>query len=80
VAEPARAALGPRKLVHRDEPYLGEALHDELGDAVPARDRDGLGAVVDDEDADLPAIVRVDRPRGVQERAAARQRPAARAR
>ena len=41
----------PRGLLHR--------RHDELGDAVAARDRDMLGAEIDEDDADLSAGGRV---------------------
>jgi hypothetical protein len=46
-----------------------DALDDELGDSVAARDVDGLGGVeVDEDDLDLPAVPGVDRARSVQER------------
>ena len=52
------AASGLGKLVHATSVDVGEALDDELGDAVPARDRHRCLAVVDDDHADLAAVVR----------------------
>src|SRR6185369_5328213 len=67
-AEPARAALGLAQLLDLIELSLGHGRRNELGNALAAPDREGLVAVIDDDDLELPAIVAVDGPGRVGDR------------
>src|SRR5207237_8880692 len=66
-ADPARrpaaagAAYRVRQLVSLDEPYVLDALDDQLGDAIARREPYRLaGIVVDHDHLDLPAVAGVD--------------------
>ena len=75
--ETSGAAGGLGQLFDRHELDVGDALDHELRDAIASRDGHRLGAVVDDDDPHLAAVVGVDRPRAVQERDARAQGQAA---
>src|SRR4029078_2209029 len=78
VAMPARravargAALGGGQVLYLDEPGVLDALHHELGDPVAAAAPDrGARIEVDEGDADLAAVARVDGARRVDDGEAA---------
>lgn len=69
VAEAARPSRGRIEGAGGDG-LPGDALHprqDELGDAVPAEDRRGLGPEVHQQDHEFAPVVGVDRAGGVQD-------------
>src|SRR5437867_1912513 len=71
VAEATGGAVGGGKLVAEDQPGARHRGDDELRDAIAAADGDRLLAEIDRDHRDLPAVIGVDRPGGVQHRQAA---------
>src|ERR1051326_8012016 len=59
-AEAAGAALRRRNLGDLYKSRLRAALHDELGDALPARDRERILAEIGEQHLHLAAVVAVD--------------------
>jgi hypothetical protein len=63
VPEPAAPAVGIPKLVHLDELSPLEPRENQLRDALAVRHGEGLAAVVDQDHADLAAVIGIDGPR-----------------
>src|SRR5215469_570191 len=75
-AEAARAAHRRRQLAH-DLPFCAaDRRNDELRDALAARDRHRRAAKIGEDDADLAAIIGVDRARAVEDGDAVAEREA----
>src|SRR5438874_11034769 len=66
MAEPTGAARGALQLVDVHELRSRDGRDDELRDAPAARQLDALLAEIDEDDADLAAVVGVDRAGAVQ--------------
>src|SRR5512142_1833504 len=75
--EPACAAGGLAQFVHLDELGALATGEDHLRDALAVPDGERLAAVVDHDDPDLAAVVRVDGARRVHQRDAVPERQAA---
>src|SRR2546423_305754 len=73
-AEAAGAARGRRDHYDLDEPSLLDALHDELGEALAARDHEGLPPQVGEQHLHLAAVVAVDGAGAVEHGDAVSQR------
>lgn len=67
-AEAARAARGILEALDLDPIGLRVALHDQLGDALAARDREGVLAGVEQNHAHFATVVGIDRAGAVQDR------------
>ena len=60
-AKPARAAHSIVEYLHADEGWLGDSGDDHLRDTFPARDGEGLLSMINQQDFDFTAIIRVNR-------------------